>query len=76
MPKPDAEIPEFCDFSCPAADFPPADTAGICRTMAAVWCTKLTALVSKNVPCEWRKRTADVARKPAHPRTPKPRRRA
>lgn len=50
------KIPRFCDFDCPGADFPPAETAGICRTMAAVWCKKLDALVNKNTPCEWRKR--------------------
>jgi len=48
--------PEFCDFDCPHADFPPADTAGICRTMSAVWCKKLRELVNKNMPCEWRRR--------------------
>jgi len=44
---------EYCDFDCPHADFPPAETAGICRTMAAVWCRKLKALVNKNGPCLW-----------------------
>lgn len=51
-------IPEYCDFDCPQADFPPADTAGICRTMSAVWCKKLKALVDKNTPCTWRRRAA------------------
>ncbi len=50
------EIPEICGFDCPHAEFPPAETAGICRTMSAVWCGKLRALVNKNLPCEWRKR--------------------
>lgn len=49
-------IPQFCDFVCPHAAFPPAETAGICRTMSAVWCTKLRELVNKNTPCEWRAR--------------------
>jgi hypothetical protein len=49
-------IPEYCDFDCPHADFPPADTAGICRTMSAVWCRKLKELTNKNALCEWRKR--------------------
>ena len=31
----DAAIPQFCDFICPHAEFPPAETAGICRTMSA-----------------------------------------
>jgi hypothetical protein len=50
-------VPDYCDFDCPHADFAPADTAGICRTMAAVWCTKLRELVNKNALCEWQKRT-------------------
>jgi len=52
-------IPEICDYDCPHADFPPAATAGICRTMSAVWCRKLDELVNKNLPCEWRKRGGD-----------------
>jgi len=51
----DSNIPEFCGFSCPHADFPPADSAGICRTMAAVHCRKLNRLVDKNGPCQVRK---------------------
>ena len=46
-------IPEFCDYSCPHAEFPPADSAGICRTMAAVQCLKLKRLVDKNTPCAY-----------------------
>ena len=49
-------IPEHCDFDCAFADFPPAETAGLCRTMSAVWCGKLKELVNKNAPCEWRRR--------------------
>ena len=45
--------PEFCTYQCPAGDFPPADTAGLCRTMAAVYCKKLKRLVNKNGPCRW-----------------------
>ncbi len=56
-------IPQFCDYACPHADFPPADTAGICRTMAGVWCRKLRELVNKNAPCEWRRRTAKRSRR-------------
>jgi hypothetical protein len=56
MPRPDAAIPEYCDFECPHASFPPADSAGVCRTMAAVFCGKLQELVHKNVPCTWRRR--------------------
>lgn len=54
-----ARTPEFCDFDCPHADFPPADTAGICRTMSAVWCRQLRELVNKNAPCEWVRRKKD-----------------
>ncbi len=50
------DIPEFCDFDCPHADFPPADTAGLCRTMSAVWCKQLGELANKNASCEWRRR--------------------
>src|ERR1041384_4078748 len=58
-------IPQICDYDCPAAAFPPAETAGICRTMAAVWCGQLQELVNKNRPCEFRRR-AEMA-KPARP---------
>ncbi|MBK8913099.1 MAG: hypothetical protein IPM64_00615 [Phycisphaerales bacterium] len=58
MPN-DPTIPELCDFDCPHAAFPPAETAGICRTMSAVLCGKLAELVNKNAPCEFRRRQAD-----------------
>ncbi len=63
--KPEPQPPEFCDYDCPFAAFPPADTAGICRTMSAVWCKKLEQLVNKNRPCEWRKRGCPTAKSPA-----------
>jgi len=47
------KTPEYCTFECPHSDFPPADSAGLCRTMAAVYCNKLKKLVDKNVPCRW-----------------------
>ncbi len=56
----DSAVPKFCDFGCPYADFPPPETAGICRTMAAVQCGKLGELVNKNAPCEWRRRQRAV----------------
>lgn len=59
------DVPEFCDFDCPYADFPPGDTAGICRTMSAVWCQRLRELVNKNRPCEWRRRQTAKAEPPA-----------
>jgi len=62
------EIPAICGFDCPHAAFPPAESAGICRTMSAVWCGKLTALVNKNVPCEWRRRTESLEKKAAKAR--------
>lgn len=55
------QLPQFCDFDCPAAAFPPAETAGICRTMAAVFCTRLKRLVNKNRPCEVRKLATESA---------------
>lgn len=61
-PGASSEPPEVCDFVCPFADFPPADTAGICRTMSAVWCEKLKALVEKNQRCHWRSRQSAAAR--------------
>lgn len=57
------DVTEFCDFDCPHADFPPAETAGICRTMAAVWCRKLKEIVNKNAPCEWARRRAGATTK-------------
>jgi len=48
-----AEAPAVCTFACPHSDFPPPDSAGICRTMAAVHCRKLNKLVEKNLPCRW-----------------------
>lgn len=53
-------IPEICDYDCPHAAFPPAETAGICRTMSAVQCGKLGELVAKNRPCEWRRRPVSL----------------
>lgn len=53
-----AAAPAICDYSCPFADFPPAETAGICRTMSGVWCKQLKELVHKNTPCEWKRRQA------------------
>lgn len=55
-------IPEFCDFVCPHAGFPPAETAGLCRTMSAVWCRKLRTLVNKNARCAWRRQRPDRRR--------------
>ena len=59
------EIPLICDYDCPHADFAPAETAGICRTMSAIWCKKLKELVNKNAPCELRRRESAAKQKPA-----------
>jgi hypothetical protein len=59
------KVPEYCGFQCPHSEFPPADSAGICRTMAAVYCKKLKRLVDKNRPCRWR---GGNTRSPSAPR--------
>ncbi len=44
----------FCDLRCKYASFPKEDAvdgANSCRTFAALWCSKLNALVPKNAPC-------------------------
>ena len=56
--EPPAPAPDFCGFQCPHSAFPPADTAGLCRTMAAVYCKKLKRLVAKNGLCLWKKKSA------------------
>ena len=55
---------EFCGFQCPHSAFPPPETAGLCRTMAAVYCKKLKKLVSKNGPCVWKKESTGKKRRP------------
>jgi hypothetical protein len=47
-------LPQICSFACRFGDFPPPETAGLCRTMAAVYCRKLRRLVNKNAPCAWK----------------------
>jgi hypothetical protein len=59
-----ATAQEFCGFQCPHSDFAPPETAGLCRTMAAVYCKKLEKLVSKNGPCVWKKESAGKKRRP------------
>ena len=59
-----ATAQEFCGFQCPHSDFAPSETAGLCRTMAAVYCKKLKKLVSKNGPCAWKKESAGKKRRP------------
>ena len=55
--QPDPAPPEICTFACPHSDFPPADTAGACRTMSAVHCKLLARNVDKNLTCHWRAET-------------------
>jgi len=49
------KVPDICGFICPHSEFPPAETAGLCRTMAGVYCKKLKRLVHKNTACNWKK---------------------
>jgi len=38
---------KFCDLKCEFADFPKQEH----RTFAALWCSQLQKLVTKNAPC-------------------------
>ncbi len=50
--KPDPELlPQFCDFSCEHADFPPADAVGACRREQAVYCKLLDRFNNRNNRC-------------------------
>ena len=45
---------KFCDLRCEYASFPKeenVDGSKSCRTFAALWCSQLEALVTKNAPC-------------------------
>lgn len=45
---------KFCDLRCEYASFPKEeniDGAKSCRTFAALWCSQLESLVTKNAPC-------------------------
>lgn len=45
---------KFCDLKCEYAEFPSQehlDGSNSCRTFAALWCSKLQKLVTKNAPC-------------------------
>lgn len=51
-PLPVAEdLPLYCDYTCPKADFPPADAVGACRREQAVWCSILEEFNTKNSRC-------------------------
>ncbi len=45
---------KFCDLRCEYASFPTEenlDGARSCRTFAALWCSALQQIVTKNAPC-------------------------
>jgi hypothetical protein len=45
---------QYCDMTCPEADFPQSadvDGAGSCMTFAAVWCRRLREYTTKNAQC-------------------------
>jgi hypothetical protein len=46
-----ADLPEFCDYLCPHADFAPADASGACRRDQAVYCRLFRAFHNKNQTC-------------------------
>ena len=46
-----ADLPLFCDFSCPHAAFPPADAVGACRREVGVYCSLLKRYNNKNTHC-------------------------
>jgi len=55
--KPD--FPKWCDLTCPHASFPEEeglDGSGSCRTFLALKCGYLDKIVTKNAPCEARRR--------------------
>ncbi|MEN8149432.1 MAG: hypothetical protein ABFS86_06390 [Planctomycetota bacterium] len=59
MSDPEIEFPRWCDLSCPHAEFPKEeglDGSGSCRTFLALWCAHLGEIVTKNAPCEARRR--------------------
>ncbi|MCB2206471.1 hypothetical protein KQI65_17130 [bacterium] len=43
--------PQFCDFSCPHADFSDPSAVGACRRDIGVWCRKAGRLHNKNTRC-------------------------
>jgi hypothetical protein len=56
-----SQFPLWCDLRCPHAGFPREDAldgSGSCRTFAALHCAHLDEIVTKNAPCEARRRAA------------------
>ncbi|MGA9119047.1 MAG: hypothetical protein WB699_06740 [Bacteroidota bacterium] len=54
-PHPEADLPLFCDYTCPHAAFAPADAVGACRKELAVYCSLLEKFNNKNTRCLARK---------------------
>jgi len=46
-----ADLPKYCDFTCPHASFAPNDAVGACRREMAVYCTLLAKYNNKNARC-------------------------
>jgi len=46
-----SNLPDYCDYSCPHADFAPKDIVGDCRKEQAVYCTLLKRFNNKNNAC-------------------------
>jgi hypothetical protein len=44
-------LPQFCDYACPHAHFPPADAVGACRREQAVYCSLLKKFNNRNNKC-------------------------
>ncbi len=44
-------LPEYCDYSCIHASFPPVDVVGACRKEAGVYCTLVKRYNNKNARC-------------------------
>jgi len=62
MGKEKPDFPKWCDLNCPHASFPEDDAldgSGSCRTFLALSCAYLGEIVTKNAPCEARRREQD-----------------
>lgn len=46
-----ADLPKYCDFTCPYASFAPSDAVGACRRELAVYCNLLAKYNNKNASC-------------------------
>ena len=44
-------LPQYCDYTCAHASFPPADAVGACRKEVGVYCTLLSRYNNKNGAC-------------------------